>query len=158
MNGQLAIPSGRPMSPWFDAFVAKYGGIAFGIAVGTTAKWALVMAEGRSLTWRMVAIDFLLAPMVALLTVYLTAKLGMDPQGGAMLGALLAVTSDRVVRLVRVRFLQKVDQEFESYHQRFRGIVAEEIQLETSGKNIIDDTVSGKAPSTYKASKTRRLP
>ena len=156
MNGQLAM--GRPMSPWFEAFVAKYGGITLGIGIGTAAKWALTLAEGRSLTWRMITIDFLLAPMVALMTVYASGRLGMDPQTGAMLGALFAVTSDRVVRLIRVRFLQKVDQEFEAYHQRFRGKIAEEIQLETSSLEIIKDTIEGRAPDTYKASRTRKLP
>ena len=158
MNGQLAIPSGHPMSPWFEAFVAKYGAITLGIGVGTAAKWALVLAEGRNLTWRMVTIDFLLAPMVALLTVYAMTKLGMEPETGAMLGALFAVTSDRVIRLIRVRFLQKVDQELKAHVDFQKGLIREEVQTEISGQEIIKDTLQGKAPEEYKANKSRRLP
>jgi len=157
MNAHAAFHPGRPMSPWFDAFVSKYGAVFMGIGVGTTAKWALVLAEGRNLTWRMVTIDFLLAPMVALLTVYLSVRVGMDPQTGAMLGALFAVTSDRVVRLVRVRFLQKVDEELQAYVAHQRGIIREEVQTEISSQEVISDVLSGKAPEHYKAQRTRKL-
>jgi len=157
MNVQAAFHRGRPMSPWFDAFVSKYGAVFMGIGVGTTAKWALVLAEGRNLTWRMVTIDFLLAPMVALLTVYLSVRVGMDPHTGAMLGALFAVTSDRVVRLVRVRFLQKVDDELQAYVAHQRGLIREEVQQEISSREIISDVLSGKAPDHYKSQKTRKL-
>ena len=157
MNGSATLHPGRPMSPWFDAFVSKYGPILMGIGVGTTAKWALVLAEGRNLTWRMVMIDFLLAPMVALLTVYASGKLGVAPETGAMLGALLAVTSDRVVRLVRVRFLQKVDEELQLYVAHQRGLIREEVQTEISSQEIISDVLSGNAPDHYKAQRTRKL-
>ena len=158
MNGQLAIPVARPMSPWFDAALAKYGSIAFGVIVGTTAKWALVLAEGRNLTLRMVAIDFMLAPFVAMLTYYASAKLGMASDSAGMMGALFAVASDRVVRLVRVRFLQKMDIELQAWVAHQKGLIREEVQAEMSGKAVINDTITGNAPTDYKASKTRRLP
>jgi hypothetical protein len=158
MNGQFAIPLGRPMMPWFEEFVGKHGFLAFGITAGTVAKWALVLAEGRNLTWRMVLIDILLAPLVVLITLFLSIRFGIDPYSGALLAALLALASDRFVRLVRVRFLQKMDVELQAYIQHQRGLIREEIQTEFSGKNIIDDTLTGKAPADYKANKTRRLP
>lgn len=145
------------MSPWFDTFWARYGSILVGIGIGTAAKWALVMAEGRNLTWRTLAIDMLLAPMVALLAVYGSVKFGMDPHTSAMLGALMSIASDRVVRLVRIRFLQKVDQEFEAYAQHARGVIRQEVQTEMSGKELISDVISGTAPDFFKASKARKL-
>lgn len=158
MNGAAAIQTDRPMSPWLDHFVDKYGAITLGIGVGTAAKWALVLAEGKRLTGRMLAIDFLIGPMVALVACNVASRFGADAQAAAMVGALFALTSDRVIRLVRVRFMQKVDAELRAIAEQQMGVARQVVQAEQSGAHVIEDTLIGKAPTEYEALRKPRLP
>lgn len=101
----------REMSPWIEGIVAKYGAVVLGVGAGTAAKYKLSISDGRNLTWGEVASDLLLVPMVILIAAYVGAKLGAEPHLQAVLAAFLAVSSDRLIRLLRERFIQKVDQQ-----------------------------------------------
>lgn len=101
----------REMSPWIEGMIAKYGAVVLGVGAGTAAKYKLSISDGRNLTWGEVASDLLLVPMVILIAAYVGAKLGAEPHLQAVLAAFLAVSSDRLIRLLRERFIQKVDQQ-----------------------------------------------
>lgn len=101
----------REMSPWIEGVIAKYGAVVLGVGAGTAAKYKLSISDGRNLTWGEVASDLLLVPMVILIAAYVGAKLGAEPHLQAVLAAFLAVSSDRLIRLLRERFIQKVDQQ-----------------------------------------------
>lgn len=145
------------LSGW-EAFFAKYGAIAVGLLFGTSAKYALALGEGRKVTTRMVVIDALLIGMIALLASEAVARLGASGHTAATVAALFAVSSDRLIRLLRTRFLQRVDAELRSQTDAIKGEVAQQIQVERSGAAIIDDTISGKAPADYAALRPRPQP
>ena len=144
------------MSPWLEAAVAKYGSVAFGLAVGTGAKYGLALAEGRRLTLRLLAVDVLLIGMVALLASNVVERLGAEGRSAAMVAALFAVSSDRVLRAVRTRFMRQVDAELQSDLARMKGEIRDEVQAELSARSVIDDQISGRAPAEYEALKGRR--
>lgn len=137
------------MNGWVEALLAKYGAIAVGLLFGTSAKYALALGEGRKVTTRMVVIDALLIGMIALLASEAVARLGASGHTAATVAALFAVSSDRLIRLVRTRFLQRVDAELRAQTNAIKGEVAQQIQVERSGVSIIDDTITGKAPTEY---------
>lgn len=101
----------RTMSPYVEGLIAKYGAVVLGVGAGTAAKYKLSMGEGRKLTWGEVASDLLLLPMIILIAAYIGAKLGAEPHLQAVMAAFLAVSSDRLIRLLRERFIQRVDQQ-----------------------------------------------
>lgn len=144
------------MSPWIETLSAKYGAIGIGLLFGTGAKYALTLSEGRRLTIRMVAIDALLIGMVALIASNVVERAGVTGSSAAMISALFAVSSDRVIRLLRERFLRRVDAELQADIARTKGMVREEVQTEISGRAIIDDTISGKAPEEYVALRPKK--
>ena len=136
-------------SPWGEAIFTKYSALVLGLLFGTTAKYALVLAEGRKVTTRMLVIDALLIGMVAIIASNVVDRLGASGNTAAMVGALFAVSSDRVIRLVRERFLQRVDAELRRDIEQKKGEIKQAVQAEISAHNIIDDTLSGRAPATY---------
>jgi len=150
MNASAADAADLRMSPWLEGFCAKYGAITVGIFFGTSAKYALALAEGRRLTLRMLAVDILLIGMIALLASNVVTRLGASGDTAATIAALFAVSSDRVIRLVRERFLRRLGDEFRADVDYHKGLIRQEIQAEMSGKSIIDDTIRGTAPADYK--------
>lgn len=158
MNAQAAGYGDGPLSPWFEAIVAKYGPVLLGIFVGTSAKYALLLAEGRKLTLRILAVDVLLLGMVVLLTYNVVLRLGASGDAAAMLGALFAVSSDRVIRLVRERFLRRVDAELRVMASEQIGEVRKVVQAERSGAEILHDHAIGAAPTDYEALRKPRRP
>jgi hypothetical protein len=101
----------RIMTPYVEGLIAKYGAVVLGVGAGTAAKYKLSMGEGRKLTIGEVASDLLLLPMIILIAAYVGAKLGAEPHLQAVMAAFLAVSSDRLIRLLRERFIQRVDQQ-----------------------------------------------
>lgn len=145
-------------SPWAEALFAKYGPLLLGLLFGTTAKYALTLAEGRRVTTRMLMIDALLVGMVAIVASNVVERLGASGNSAAMVAALFAVSSDRVIRVIRERFLQRVDAELRRDIEEQKGAVREAVQAEISSKNLIADTLSGRAPESYAALQPRPLP
>lgn len=139
----------HPMTPWLEAVAAKYGAIAVGLAVGTGAKYGLTLVEGRKITLRLIIIDALLIGMVALLAATACEKLHIDGNAAAMVSALFAVSSDRVLRMLRERFLRRVDVELRALAEEHKAELRGEVQAEMSASNIIDDHITGSAPATY---------
>ncbi len=146
------------MSPWIEALFAKYGAVAIGILFGTSAKYAMAMVEGRKLTTRMVIIDALLIGMVALIASETVARMGATGGTAAMVAALFAVSSDRVIRLIRENFIRRFDAELKSQVAQHIGEVRQEVQAELSGQAVIDDTLNGRAPEEYEALKPHIAP
>jgi hypothetical protein len=145
-------------SPWAETLFAKYGPIVLGLLFGTTAKYALTLAEGRRVTTRMLVIDALLVGMVAIVASNVVERLGAAGNAASLVAALFAVSSDRVIRLIRERFLQRVDAELRRDIEQQKGAVREAVQTELSGKSIIEDTLSGRAPTEYLALLPHPLP
>lgn len=102
-----------PVSEGLAAILAKYGAVLLGVGAGTAAKYKLTLSDGRKLTWGEVASDMLLVPMVVLIAAYVGAKLGAEPHLQAVMAAFLAVSSDRLIRILRERFIQRVSREIE---------------------------------------------
>lgn len=100
-----------PVSEGLAAILAKYGAVLLGVGAGTAAKYKLTMSDGKRLTWGEVASDMLLVPMVVLVAAYVGAKLGAEAHLQAVMAAFLAVSSDRLIRILRERFIQRVAHE-----------------------------------------------
>lgn len=100
-----------PISEGLTAIVTKYGAVLLGVGAGTAAKYKLSLSDGKKLTWGEVASDMLLVPMVVLVAAYAGDLMGAEPHLKAVLAAFLAVSSDRLIRLLRERFIQKVVQQ-----------------------------------------------
>lgn len=99
---------------WAGVVSAKYGPTIAGLAIGTAAKYGLALNEGRPLTWRGVLADLLLLGILGLLAIAiseLVAQVTRTPIGTdfrVLIGSLAAVSSDRLVRLARDRFVDRV--------------------------------------------------
>ena len=122
-----------------EAQLARYGAVVLGVAIGTAAKYGLTIAEGRSLTVRGLMADILLIGMVVLLSVYVTEKMGLDVNSRVLVGSLFAISSDRVIRLVRERFLRRVEASLQQDLTRAKGELRNAVQAEISAANIIND-------------------
>ncbi|MDE0879958.1 MAG: hypothetical protein OSB00_15050, partial [Sphingomonas bacterium] len=96
---------------WLGAVAAKYGPTVAGLIIGTAAKYGLTMSEGRKLTIKGVIADMLLLGMLGLIAILIADWFALAGNARVLAGALAAVSSDRLVRLVRDRFLQRADQE-----------------------------------------------
>ena len=145
------------MTPWIEAAAAKYGAIGIGLIVGTGAKYGLTLAEGRKITYRLFIIDVLLIGMIALIASNVCERAGIAGNAAAMVSALFAISSDRVLRMVREKFLRRVDDEFRTLVDEHRGELRNEIQAEMSAKGLIEDQLAGRAPDEYEALKPRPM-
>lgn len=146
------------MSPWIEAACIKYLPILLGVGAGTAARYRLSMSRGRPLTWREVLSDLLIMPFIILLAGYASGKVGADPETAGMIGAFLGLTAIQATWMLRERFLQRFDAELEARAEHHLGVVRQVVQTELSGHNIIDDTLSGKAPDEYEALKSHVAP
>jgi NhaP-type Na+/H+ or K+/H+ antiporter len=154
MNART-VSASRAMMPWAEAAFAKYGAIGLGLIVGTGAKYGLTLAEGRKITFRLFIIDVLLIGMVALLAATACEKLHIAGNAAAMVSALFAVSSDRVLRMIRERFLRRVDVELRTIAEEQKGVVRQEVQMEMSANAVIEDQAVGRAPDNYAALKPK---
>ncbi len=132
-----------PMTPWGEALIAKYGAIVMGWAIGTAAKYGLMLGEGRRVTLKVLMIDVLLMGMVVLLARWVIARLGLNPSDAATAAALIGLASDRIVRMVRVWFLRRVDAELRDH---VKGEIRQAAQIELSADRAIQDIATGKRP------------
>lgn len=131
------------MNAWYYAAVQRYEAVVLGIAIGTAAKYGMTLSEGRSVTWRGVIADILLMGFVALMALVATDRLGLTGNSATLCAALFAISSDRVVRLVRERFMRRVEASMEADIQQKKGELRNAIQTERSAKNLIDDATIG---------------
>lgn len=90
------------------AVASKYGPTAIGLTIGTAAKYGLTLTEGRKLTWRGVIADMLLLGMLGLIAILIADWFNLAGNARVLAGALAAVSSDRLVRLVREGFMRRV--------------------------------------------------
>lgn len=100
---------GAQVTPIWETLSVKYGAVGLGLLAGILAKYGLTLSKGRLITWRMMLADALLMGVVALASVAAVDKLGLTGANASLLSALLAMTSDRVIRVMRERFLQRVE-------------------------------------------------
>jgi hypothetical protein len=106
----------EPLST-LGALGAKYGTTAIGLVLGTAAKYGLTLTEGKRLTWKGVAADLLLLGILGFIAIFIGdiagRIFGMTVSGDVrvLTGSLAAVSSDRLVRLVREYFLKRTESE-----------------------------------------------
>lgn len=131
------------MTPWGEALIAKYGAVIAGWLIGTAAKYGLMLGEGRRITLKVLLIDVLLMGMVVLLARWVIARLGLNPSDAATCAALIGLSSDRIIRMVRIWFLKRVDAELRDH---VKGEVRQAAQLELSSNRAVEDIASGKRP------------
>ncbi|MGA1815068.1 hypothetical protein VHN57_05445 [Sphingobium sp. WW5] len=140
MHTQQGVTS---MTPWGEALVVKYGAIVTGWAIGTAAKYGLMLGEGRRITLKVMLIDVLLMGMVVLLARWVIARLGLNPTDAATAAALIGLSSDRLIRMVRVWFLKRVDAELQ---QHVKAEIRQAAQMELSAERNLSDIAAGKRP------------
>jgi len=143
---------------WLEEQAIRWLPIGAGLAIGTSARYGLMLSEGRRLTWRSVVADTLMIGLVALVASETADRLGLSGTSAALLSATLAISSDRVIRLVRERFARRVEASLIEDIDRAKGEVRQAVALEISGRNIIDDTMTGRAPEDYVTLRRERLP
>ncbi len=143
------------MSPVLETVLVKYGWILIGITCGFAAKYALLIKRGVQVKARLIFADLLLLPMVALIAYWMATRAGVEAEGAALFSAFCTVGADRLVKLLTDRFLQRVDSEAEMLANEMMGKARQVVQTEISAAEIIDDTITGRAPPTYKALEPR---
>jgi hypothetical protein len=131
------------MTPWGEALIAKYGAIVVGWLIGTAAKYGLNLGEGRKVTPKMVIIDLLLMGFVVLLARWIIERMGLNPGDAATIAALIGLSSERLIRLVRHWFLKRADDYLE---QHVKGEIRQAAQIELSANRAVEDIAMGKRP------------
>lgn len=131
------------MNAWYDAAVQRYGAVVLGVAIGTAAKYGMSLSEGQEVSWRGVLVDVLLMGFVALMALVATDRLGLVGNSATLCAALFAISSDRVVRLVRERFLRKVAQFERDELAQKTGELRNFVQTEVSANRVINDHIGG---------------
>ena len=132
------------MTPWVEAAVAKYGWILIGLSFGFFAKYALLIKRGVRIKPVMVLADFLLLPMVALISFWLVSRAGVGGEGAALITAGATVGADRIVKLYTDRFVRQVDALIIDEAVRRKQAIREEIQTELSAERTIQDIAHGR--------------
>lgn len=106
----------EPVS-WSADLAAKYGPTGVGLLIGTAARYGLTLSEGKTVVAKNVVADFLLLGFLGFIAIF-----GSDMVGRAVgievsvnvrifAGALAAVTSERLARLVIANFLRRAESE-----------------------------------------------
>ena len=93
-------------------WIVRNGAILAGLGIGTAAKYGLTLTEGRKVSWRGIAADLLLLGMLGLLAIIIADACQLTGNTRVLAGALSAVSSDRLIRLARDRFLRKIESDF----------------------------------------------
>jgi hypothetical protein len=127
------------VNSWVEAQITRYGAILIGLGVGLAAKHGLALSEGRSLTWRGLATDLLLVGMVGVLAMNVVERLALTGNAAVLVSALFAISSDRVVRLARERFLKRVDRQLQEDIDKAKGELRNAVQAEASARNLLND-------------------
>ncbi len=102
-----------PLS-WGSGLIDRYGATIVGLTIGTAAKYGMMLSEGRKPRPSGLLADILLFGMLGLIALSVgdvTALFGVSLSINARVlsGALAAVGSDRLVRLVADRYFKKVE-------------------------------------------------
>lgn len=113
MDGQTLSGRGEAMNSGFEVFAAKYLPIVLGVGVGTAAKYRLQLASGRGVSWKEVAADFLILPMVILLAGIVAGQVGASGEWAGAIGAMVALSANQLIVLLRDRFIQRVASEID---------------------------------------------
>jgi len=98
-----------PVSPVFEAVVAKYSWIWIGLTFGFAAKYAMLIKRGIKVQARLVIADLLILPLVALISYSLCRQAGADGEAAALVTAFVTVCADRVIKLYTERFMRQVE-------------------------------------------------
>ena len=99
---------------WLGEAGAKYGPTGVGLLIGTAAKYGLTLSEGKQVTWGGLIADLLLLGMLGLIAILIADYFDLTGNARVLAGALAAVSSDRLVRLARDRFMRRVEDELET--------------------------------------------
>ncbi|EQA96866.1 hypothetical protein [Sphingobium baderi] len=134
------------MTPWPEAFIAKYFWIWIGLTFGLAAKYALLIKRGVKIKPVLVLADLLLLPMVALIAFWLVSQAGVHGEGAALMTAAATVGADRVVKLYTDRFLRQVDAALMESVVQHKAAIREEVQTEMSAERVVHDIATGKRP------------
>jgi hypothetical protein len=143
----LASKGETPVSPWIEGIIVKYGAVLLGVSIGTAAKYGLSMHEGRQITTAEVISDLLLVPFLVLIAAFAGTKLGADPMMMTTLSAFVAISSDRLIRLLRQKFMQRVASEVEML-ERHKGEARQLSQIDQSAAHARDEGLN--APTAAK--------
>lgn len=137
----------RPVSPYFESLIAKYGAVLLGVSIGTAAKYSLSMGEGRKITAAEVVSDLLLAPMMVLISATIGARLGADPMTMTTVAAFVAVSSDRFIRMLRDKFMQRAAAEIDLINRQ-KGEQRQLGQIEQSAAHLRDEGLNAPTAAT----------
>lgn len=96
------------MSEWHWDW-SRHGAIGAGLAVGSAAKYGVWLAEGQKLSWRGLLGDVLMLGMLGLLAIVTADTLQLSGDWRVLVGALAAVSGDRLIRLASRHFLSRFD-------------------------------------------------
>lgn len=139
------------VSPWFEAFAAKYGGpliaSVLGVSIGTAAKYGLTMHEGRKIKRSEVLSDLLLIPFMCLISGVATEWLGLTGIRATCLAAFLGISSYRVVEILRQRFIQRLAAEVALLDQA-KGEARQLAAIEHSKAHIAEEGLNAPTAAT----------
>lgn len=92
--------------PWrSDPEVRQWIMILVGLAMGGLARWALLIRDKEMVTWKIVATDLMVMGVLGLAAKWTVGRLGIEGETTALIAALFALSSDRIVRLMLAWFL-----------------------------------------------------
>lgn len=95
--------------PTDDPIVQRWTAIGAGLLIGLGAKYAILIQDRSTITWRDLVVDVLLLAANALLASILIARLGITGPEAIGVAALFGASSDRVIRIIRRRFEERVN-------------------------------------------------
>lgn len=101
----------QPIDDWASAAVARYGAIGTGLLIGIAARNGLTLSEGGRLTRRALCADLLLFGMLGVIGIAIGDWLKLSSDDRVLLGTLIGVSGERLVRLARAAFLKRVSAE-----------------------------------------------
>lgn len=123
------------------AFAVKHGPVAFGLIVGTAAKFGRMLAVGYRPTARMILGHCLMMFMVGLVATVLVDLAGIEaPDIRAFTAAVLAVAASDVVKYLATRAWKKF---FNDLVNEERGELRQDVQRARSARSLINDAESG---------------
>jgi hypothetical protein len=99
---------------WANDAASRYGPIVIGLGIGTAAKQGLAITDGKPFRWRDFFADILLLGFLGLFAITVSDQFQLAGNARVLMGALVAASSDRLVRMVRKRFEQRVTAEIET--------------------------------------------
>ena len=100
---------GEAVGQAVGAALTKYGAIIGGLLIGTAAKYGLALNEGKRLTWKGALADLLLLGILGFVAVVFSDGLHLEGNAKVLAGAIAAVCSDRLVKLIRDRALKSAE-------------------------------------------------